>query len=116
MKISTIDEYLKTLPPATQVVLEVIRQSIHRIVPQAVETISYDMPTFDLDGRHLVFVAAWKRHISLYPRPAGDAALQHAMAGYKQGRGSIQFPLDQPIPYDLIADIVTCLVHEKPAP
>ena len=72
----TIDEYISTFPGETQTVLENVRQAIHHAAPEAVETMSYGMPTFDLKGKHLVFFAGWKQHISLHPLPAGDGAFQ----------------------------------------
>ena len=111
---TTIDEYISTFPADIQVILEKVRQSIHKVVPEAAETMSYAMPTFDLDGKHVVFFAGWKHHLSLYPLPAGDEVFQQAIANYKRARGSIQFPFDKPIPYDLVEQIVTLLIEETP--
>jgi uncharacterized protein YdhG (YjbR/CyaY superfamily) len=111
---TTIDEYISTFPHDIQVILEKVRQSIQKAAPDAVETISYGMPTFDLKGKHLVFFAGWKHHISLYPIPAGDAAFQQELSHYKRAKGTIQFPLDKPIPYDLVEQIVTLLMLESP--
>ena len=112
---TTIDEYINTFPADIQVILEKVRQTIRKAAPEAVETISYNIPAFDQNGRHLVFFAGWKHHISLYPIPAGDEAFQQNISLYKRARGSIQFPLNKPIPYDLIEKIVTFLMVEKPA-
>src|SRR5437879_6045366 len=109
---TTIDEYISTFPDNTQAILEKVRQAIHKAAPDAVETMSYGMPTFDLNGKHLVFFAGWKHHISLYPLPAGDEAFQQELSHYKRAKGSIQFPLDKPIPYDLVEQIVTLLKKE----
>ncbi len=111
---TTIDEYISTFPADVQAILEQIRQTIRQAAPAAIETMSYGMPTFDLHGEHLVFFAGWKRHVSLYPLPAGDQVLQERMAQYKREKGTIQFPLAKPIPYDLIGDMVTFLQREKP--
>ena len=111
----TIDEYIATFPKDTQVVLEKVRQSIHKAAPDAVETISYDMPTFDLNGKHLVFFAGWKHHISLYPTPAGDAAFREKLSQYKRVKSTVQFSLDKPVPYELVEEIVRLLVLEKPS-
>jgi uncharacterized protein YdhG (YjbR/CyaY superfamily) len=73
------------------------------------------MPTFDLNGKHLVFFAGWKHHISLHPVPAGDEEFQQELSHYKRGRGTIQFPLDKPIPSDFVEQIVTFLMRESPA-
>ena len=109
---TTIDEYISTFPADTQVILEKIRQAIQKAVPEATETISYGIPTFDLNGQHLVFFAGWKQYVSLYPLPAGDEAFQQKISQYKRAKGSIQFPLDKPLPYDLVEKIVTLLMKE----
>jgi uncharacterized protein YdhG (YjbR/CyaY superfamily) len=111
---TTIDEYIRTFPVDTQAILEKMRQSIHKAAPDAVETMSYGMPTFNLNGKHLVFFAGWKHHISLYPIPAGDGAFQQKISHYKKAKGTIQFPLDKPLPYDLVEKIVTLLILETP--
>jgi uncharacterized protein YdhG (YjbR/CyaY superfamily) len=111
---ATIDEYINSFPVETQVILENIRQAIHKAAPDAVETISYKIPTFDLNGKHLVFFAGWKHHISLYPLPAGDEAFQQQIARYKRVKSTVQFPLNKPIPYDLVEKIVSLLIIEKP--
>ena len=111
---STIDEYISTFPGDTQIILEKMRQTIYQAAPDAIETISYNMPTFDLNGKHLVFFAGWKHHISLYPIPAGDEAFQQQIAHYKRVKSTVQFPLDKPVPYDLVEKLVTFLMLEKP--
>ena len=111
---TTIDEYISTFPGETQAVLEKVRQAIHHAAPEAVETISYGMPAFNLNGKHVVWFAGWKRHISLYPLPAGDEAFQQELSHYKIAKGTIQFPLDKPIPYDFVEQIVTLLIRESP--
>jgi len=108
----TIEEYINTFPEDVQEILEKIRQTIHRAAPEAVEAISYQMPTFKLKG-NLVHFAAFKNHIGFYPTPSGTAAFQKELAPYKGGKGSIQFPLDQPIPYELMAKIVKFRVKEQ---
>lgn len=113
-RLATIDEYISTFSGEIQAVLEKVRQAIHRAAPEAVETISYGMPTFNLNGRHLVFFAGWKKHISLYPLPAGDEAFQQELSHYNRAKGSIQFPFDKPIPYDFVEHIVTLLMRESP--
>jgi uncharacterized protein YdhG (YjbR/CyaY superfamily) len=110
---TTIDEYINTCPEDVQSILERIRQAIRKAAPEAAETMSYGIPTFDLNGKHFVFFAGWKHHISLYPLPAGDEAFQQEVSHYKRAKGTIQFPLDKPIPYDLVEQIVTLLVKEK---
>ncbi len=112
--VTTLDEYIQTFPAGTQATLEHLRQVIREAAPQATETISYGIPTFDLNGKHLVFFAGWKRHIAVYPLPAGDAEFQRAIAPYKQAKSAIHLPLDKPIPTDLVRDLVIFLQREKP--
>jgi uncharacterized protein YdhG (YjbR/CyaY superfamily) len=114
-KPATIDEHIGAFPPEVQTILQQVRRTIQRAAPAAVETISYGIPTFDLNGKHLVFFAGWKRYVSVYPLPAGDAAFQQEIARYKQGKGSIQFPYRDGVPFELIEKIVTLLAAEKPA-
>jgi uncharacterized protein YdhG (YjbR/CyaY superfamily) len=111
---TTIDEYISTFPEEIQAALEKVRQAIQKAAPEAAETISYGIPTFNLNGKHLVFFAGWKHHISLYPIPAGDEAFQQEISHYKRAKGTIQFPVDKPIPYDLVEKIVTLLMMESP--
>jgi uncharacterized protein YdhG (YjbR/CyaY superfamily) len=100
-----IDEYLASFPTDVQAILERIRQTIRRAAPKAQETISYRMPAFMQDGVVLYF-AAFKNHIGLYPPVSGDARIEKAIAPYAGEKGNLRFPLDQPIPYDLIERIV----------
>jgi uncharacterized protein YdhG (YjbR/CyaY superfamily) len=109
----TIDEYIKTFPEDVQTILKKVRQTIRKAAPDAVEAISYQMPTFKLNGRNLVHFAGWARHIGFYPTPSGTAAFQKELASYKAAKGSAQFPLDKPIPYDLVKKIVIFRVQES---
>jgi uncharacterized protein YdhG (YjbR/CyaY superfamily) len=111
---STIDEYIAGFPPEVQAILQKIRLTIRKAAPGAQETISYQMPTFTLHG-NLVHFAAFKNHIGFYPTPTGTEKFQKELATYKGGKGSVQFPLDQPIPYGLIAKIVKFRVKENSA-
>ncbi len=113
---TTIDEYVSTFPGPVQAALQQVRQAIHRAAPNAVETISYNIPTFDLYGRHLVFFAGWKHHISLHPIPAGDEAFQQELSHYKTAKGTIKFPVEKPIPSDFVEQIVTFLTRERTLP
>ncbi len=108
----TIDEYIADFPPDVQEILEKIRQTIRKAAPDAEETISYQMPTFKLKG-NLVYFAAFKKHIGFYPIPTGVEKFKKELAVYEQGKGSVQFPLDQPIPYGLISRIVKFRVKEN---
>ena len=113
--VTTIDEYIQTFPADVQAILEKIRQTIHQAVPEVQETIRYGMPTFDLNGQHLVFFAGWKQSISIYPLPAGNAAFQQKIAPYKNEKSTLRFPVDKPLPYDVVGEMVTLLKQEKPA-
>ena len=110
---TTIDEYISTFPEDIQAVLEKVRQSLQKAAPETVETMSYGIPTFNLNGKHLVFFAGWKHHISLYPIPAGDEAFQQELSHYKRAKGTIQLPLNKPIPYDFVEKMVTLLMRES---
>jgi len=112
---TTIDEYVAEFPPPTQKALQEVRALIAATAPGATETISYAIPTFDLRGRHLVHFAAFTRHIGLYPTSSGIAAFADELASYKSGKGSLQFPLDRPLPLDLIRRIVEFRVAEVAA-
>jgi uncharacterized protein YdhG (YjbR/CyaY superfamily) len=112
-KFTTMDEYVATLPKNVQGILEKIRQTIRKAAPGAVETISYQIPTFKLNGKNLVHFAAWKNHIGFYATPSGNAAFKKEISHYKVAKGSIQFPLEEPIPYDLVAKIVLFRVTES---
>jgi uncharacterized protein YdhG (YjbR/CyaY superfamily) len=109
---ATIDEYIRTFPAEVQSRLEKMRQTIRKAAPQAQEAISYQMPTFKLHGRNLVHFAGYKRHIGFYPVPSGVAAFKKELAPYVQGKGSVQFPLDRPLPYELVKRIVAFRVKE----
>jgi uncharacterized protein YdhG (YjbR/CyaY superfamily) len=109
---ATIDEYIAGFPADIQEILERIRQVVREEAPQAEETISYQMPTFRLHG-NLVHFAAFTNHIGFYPVPTGIEAFKDELSAYKQGKGSVQFPLDQPIPYDLIRRVVQFRVREN---
>jgi uncharacterized protein YdhG (YjbR/CyaY superfamily) len=108
----TIDEYIAGFPADVQEVLQKIRKTIHEAAPEATEKISYQMPTFYLKG-NLVHFAAFKEHIGFYPVPTGIEKFKKELSVYKQGKGSAQFPLDQPMPYELITKIVKFRVKEN---
>ena len=111
--VKNIDDYIQTFPPGTQKMLEEIRAAIRKAAPDATETISYQMPTFKLKGRNLVYFAGYKNHIGFYPVPSGMEAFKKELSSYKQGKGSVQFPLDKPLPLDLIHEIVKFRVMEN---
>ena len=101
----SIDEYIATFPKDIQKILQEIRAAIHATAPEAAEKISYQMPTFYLNG-NLVHFAAFKKHIGFYPVPSGIEAFKKELSVYAQGKGSVQFPLDKPMPIPLIKKIV----------
>ena len=107
-----IDDYIAGFPLDVQKILQKVRATIKRAAPQADETISYQMPTFKLEG-NLVHFAAFKNHIGLYPTPSGTERFRKELFSYETGKGSIRFPLDKPIPHDLIAKIVKFRVREN---
>ena len=110
----TIDEYIGSFSPAVQAILEEIRSVVRKAAPGAEETISYRMPAFRLNGI-LVYFAAFKKHIGLYPPIRGDTKLEEAIAPYTGDKGSLKFPLDLPIPYVLIEKIVKLKVKQNAA-
>ena len=109
---TTIDEYIKTVPKDVQPVLQGMRRTIRKAAPDAVEMISYQMPTFKLNGRFLVSFAAWKHHVGIYPIPSGTEAFKKKISKYKAAKSTVQFPLDEPVPYDLLTQVVTFRVKE----
>lgn len=107
-----IDDYIARFPQRIQEILQTIRATIREAAPEAEETISYQMPTFVLKG-NLVHFAAFKNHIGFYPTPTGTEKFQEQLSVYKGGKGSIKFPLDQPMPLALISEIVKFRVEEN---
>ena len=110
---NSIDEYIREFPPETREPLEELRALIKAAAPDATETISYAIPTFDLNGRHLVHFAGFKRHIGFYPIPSAIEAFRKELEPYKSGKGSAQFPLAKPLPVDLIRRIIEFRVAEN---
>ena len=107
-----IDEYILKFPAEVQEKLKSLRKVIKESAPDAVEKLSYQMPTFVLHG-NLVYFAAYKSHIGFYPTPSGIDAFKQELSEYKVAKGSIQFPLDKPLPYELISKIVKFRVDEN---
>jgi len=107
-----IDEYIASFPKDIQEILEKIRITIRKAAPDAEETIKYQLPTFTLKG-NLVHFGAFKKHIGFYPTPTGTEEFKNELSVYEGARGSVQFPLDKPIPYDLISKIVKFRVQEN---
>jgi len=107
-----MDEYIAGFPKDVQGKLKRIRATIRKAAPDAEETISYKMPTFILKG-YLVYFAAYKKHIALYPAPTGSEKFNKELSLYRAEKSSVRFPLDKPIPYDLISQIVKLRVKEN---
>ena len=107
-----IDEYIAGFPQDVQVILEKVRRTIRKAAPEAEETINYQIPTFTLNG-NLVHFAAFEQHIGFYPTPSGIEKFKKDLSVYEGAKGSVRFPLDEPIPYDLITKIVKFRVKEN---
>ena len=104
-KFGSVEEYIGSFPADVRAILEHVRRAILDAVPGAGETISYQIPTIALGGRPLLYFAGWKHHISVYPAPAGDEALERRLGPYRSGKSTLKFPLSRPVPYDLIAQV-----------
>lgn len=102
----SIDEYIAACPKESQTYLKQIRKVIHSIAPSAKEKISYQIACFELNGRNLIHFAGWKKHVSLYPIPAGSEAFNKEISKYADGRGTLKFSLDKPLPLKLIEKAV----------
>jgi uncharacterized protein YdhG (YjbR/CyaY superfamily) len=111
-KFKTVDEYLSTFPTNTKKILKELRETIKQAAPQAEELISYNMPAFKLHGM-LVYYAAYTGHIGFYPTPSGIEAFKKELSEYEIAKGSIKFPIDRPIPFDLISKIVNFRLREN---
>jgi uncharacterized protein YdhG (YjbR/CyaY superfamily) len=107
-----IDEYIRTFPPDVRNILEQLRKIIHEIAPEAEETIRYGIPTFTLNG-NLVHFAAFRNHIGFYPTPSAIETFREELSPYNHAKGSVQFPIDTPIPFDLVRRIVQFRVKEN---
>lgn len=108
-----VDAYIDAQQEEIQPILSQVRNIIRTCAPDARETISYGMPGYRLGGKPLVYFAAQKRHLGLYATPSAHEAFKERLSAYKQGKGSVQFPYSQPIPYDLITEIVAFRVEEN---
>ena len=112
VKFNSIDEYIGLFPSEVQDILTTLRKVIKEAAPEATEKISYQMPTFAMHG-NLVHFAAYKKHIGFYPAASGVAAYTDKLVEYKTSKGAIQFPIDKPLPYELIREIVQFRVDEN---
>jgi uncharacterized protein YdhG (YjbR/CyaY superfamily) len=113
-EITAIDQYIREFPEPIQALLSELRSTIRHAAPQATEKISYQMPTFYLNG-NLVHFAAYPHHIGFYPTPGGITAFQDELKQYKTSKGAIQFPIDQPLPLNLVKQIVEFRIRENSA-
>ena len=113
MNSATVDNYIKSFPENVQLLLNQVRAVIKENAPEAEESVSYQMPAYKTDGKPLVYFAGFKNHIGLYATPTGHAKFIKELSKYKQGKGSVQFPLDKPLPLTLIARIVKYKVEEN---
>jgi uncharacterized protein YdhG (YjbR/CyaY superfamily) len=112
-EVESLDAYLDSFPNKTRVIMEQIRELIKKSAPDATESIAYGMPAYKTFNKPLVYFAGYENHIGLYATPSGHAEFKKELAKYKQGKGSIQLPLDTPIPYDLLMRIVEFRVQEN---
>ena len=112
-KLASVDEYIESFPPEVQEILQEVRRTVRAVVPESGEKISYQIPTITLDGKSLLYFSGWKHHISLYPIPPLDDALATAIEPYHSGKGTLKFPLNQPIPYDLITRLTQAFVTAR---
>ena len=108
----TIDEYIATFPKSTQSILEELRQAIRESAPEAEEAISYQMPTFKLNW-NLVYFGAWENHIGFYPTSSAVEAFKEELSDYEVTKGTVKFPIDKPIPFDLVKKMVRYRVKEN---
>ena len=113
--VTTVDEYIAGFPPEVAARLEEVRRLIRSVVPDVGEAISYKMPTFTMDGRPLVHMAGWKKHIGLYPLPPMDAELAHAVAPYRSAKDAMNLPHAVEVPRELVERVVGVLVERRTA-
>jgi uncharacterized protein YdhG (YjbR/CyaY superfamily) len=114
-KPKNIDEYIEGFPEETQKVLKKIRTIYKKLIPGAEEVISYGIPCFNLNGTYVAYFAGYAKHVSIYPAPVSEESFIKAFEPYKQSKGTVQFPLDGPIPYELIERIVKHLLKKNSA-
>ena len=110
---ASVDEYIGTFPKDVQKILEEIRRTIKAAAPEAQEKISYQIAAFELNGKNLIHFAGWKKHISMYPIPSGSDAFNKEILKYAAGKGTLQFPLDKPLPLKLITEIIKLRVEDN---
>lgn len=112
VEFKTVEEYIASFPKEVQPILLQVRKTIKEHAPDAIEGIAYGMPAYKLKGKPLVYFGGYQKHIGFYATPTGHSRFETELSSYKQGKGSVQFPLQQPIPYELIGKIVEFRVAE----
>jgi uncharacterized protein YdhG (YjbR/CyaY superfamily) len=112
VRFNSIDEYISTFPEETQRILEELRETIKAAAPETGEKISYGIPTFILNNTYLIYFAGWKNHVSIYPIPTGSETFNKQVSKYVEGKGTLKFPLDKPLPLKLITKIVKLKLAE----
>jgi uncharacterized protein YdhG (YjbR/CyaY superfamily) len=112
---ATVDEYITGFPAATQEVLQELRRRVHAAVPDAEERISYQIPTFAVDGQYVIYIAGWKNHVSVYPVPEGGPELDASLAPYLAGQSTMKLPLNKPIPWDVVDRAIAAQVATRVA-
>jgi uncharacterized protein YdhG (YjbR/CyaY superfamily) len=113
VKATNVDDYISSFPKETQKLLKQVRSTIKKAAPKAEESISYGMPAYKLNGKPLVYFGGYEHHIGFYATPTGHSAFKKELSKYKEGKGSVQFPVDEPMPLDLVAKIVRFRVKEN---
>jgi uncharacterized protein YdhG (YjbR/CyaY superfamily) len=111
--IKTVDDYIAGFPIETQAKLQLIRQTIQDNAPEAIESMAYGMPAYKMNKKPLVYFGGFAKHIGFYATPSGHEKFEEKLSVYKQGKGSVQFPMEQPLPVDLIAEMVQFRVVEN---
>lgn len=111
--ISTVEDYIAEFPKDVQKKLQLVRKTILKNAPNAIESISYGMPAYKLNKKPLVYFGGFSKHIGFYATPTGHQKFESQLSNYKQGKGSVQFPLNEELPIDLITDIVVFRVNEN---
>lgn len=111
----SVDEYIASFPADVQLILQQVRETIRAKVPDAGEKISYQLPTITMNGKALMYFSGWQKHIAVYPIPPVDDQLAQEIDQYRSGKGTLKFPLAQPIPYQLIARLTEAFVASRTA-
>jgi uncharacterized protein YdhG (YjbR/CyaY superfamily) len=112
-KAENVDEYIASFPKQTQEALQLVRTTIQNLVPEALESISYGIPAFNFKKRYLIYFAGYKTHIGMYPAPVAEESFKDSIAPYKSGKATVKFPLNAPMPLDLIEKIVTFRIAQN---